>query len=293
MNSSKRVLAILFGNFCTAVGTVFFIVPSGLITGGVTGFALALTAYRHIPVSYGIAIISVLLLLLGWVSLGRNFAASSALSAISFPACVWICEQAAKVITFRVDDLMMNLVCAALMFGYGVALVMKQGASTGGLDTISMILYKKRGISLVITVNMLEVLSMLPQMGYSGNEQILGGFLLTIFYTTIMNYFISKEVAQIQVMIYSQQFEKILEFIDKELHRGSTLFRVQGGYTREDTFALQTIISNRELFQLKEKVLELDAHAFMTISEVSRVNGKGFTLDSDVPGDARKGKDLI
>ncbi len=293
MYSAKRAAAILFGNFCTAVGTVFFIVPSGLITGGVTGFALALTAYQHIPVSYGIAAISILLLLLGWICLGRGFAASSALSAISFPACVWICEQAAMHITFTVDDLMLNLCCAALLFGYGVALVMKQGASTGGLDTISMILYKKKGVSLIITVNVLEVLSMLPQMGYSGNEQILGGFLLTIFYTTIMNYFISKEVAQIQVMIYSQRFEQILAFIDNELHRGSTLFKVQGGYSREDTYALQTIISNRELFTLKEKVLEMDEHAFMTISEVSRVNGKGFTLDSDVPGDKRKGKNLI
>ncbi len=285
MPQMKKILFILLGNFCVALGTVFFVVPAGFITGGATGLALALEAFFHLPISWGIAIISITLLLIGWATLGREFAATSAVSTVCYPLFVAICEGVAQHVHFSTDSTVLNLASAALLYGYGVGTVMRHGASTGGLDAIAMILYKKKGVNLSMSVNLFELLTMLTQVAYSNAEEIIGGVLLTIFYTAVMNHFLAKGVARVQVLIYSQCYEEIGTFIDTKLRRGCTLFHVQGGYRREDTFALQTIISNRELFELKEAVLKIDPAAFMTISEVSEVSGRGFSLESDVPGD--------
>ncbi len=288
MGRLEKTVCILFGNFCVALATVYFIVPAGFISGGATGLALVMEEYWGIPISWGLAALSVLLLWLGWLVLGREFLINSTLSALSFPAFVWILEQVIRYIPFTTDSVALNLAASVLLLGYGIALIMRFGASSGGLDAIAMILYKKRGVSLSLSVNVLEILCMLPQLSYSSPTEILGGVLLTVLYTAVMNRFLSEGVARVQVMIYSDQYEAINTYVDTQLRRGSTLFRVQGGYRRQDTFALQTVISNRELFQLKERVLQIDPTAFMTVSEISEVSGKGFTIRSDVPGDNRR-----
>ncbi len=281
LKNIKRILLILFGNLSIAAGLVFFIVPAGFITGGVTGFSLVLEQYLHLPISYGIAILSVLLLFVGWIFLGKKFAAESALSALSFPAFVWVLERVSAMINFKTDSIVLNLGCAGLLFGYGIATVMRVGASTGGLDTIAMILYKKRGVPLALTVNICEIVAMSTQIFYSKPDEIIGGVLLTIFYTTLINHFIATGIARVQVMIYSKEYEKINSYIDYSLQRGSTLFKAEGGYSRDDMYVLQTVISNRELFSLKEMVLRVDPTAFMVVSEIMQVNGKGFTIEHD------------
>ncbi len=285
MKRIKTIGAILLGNFCVAASTVFFVVPGGFISGGATGLALALEAFFHIPISAGLAIICAALLVTGWIALGKAFAFNSLLSTVTFPGFVWVCEEFVKRVPMTTDNLFLNLAGAVLLLGYGTALVMRNGASTGGLDTLSVILYQKKGIPLALTVNLFEILTMLTQVSYSTTEEIMGGVLVTIFYTAVMNHFLAKGVARVQVMVYSQHYEQILQYVDTTLKRGTTLFRMQGGYRREDSFALQTVISGRELFQLKEEILRIDPTAFVTVSEVSEVSGKGFTLDSDVPGD--------
>ncbi len=286
----KKLGLILFGNLCAAMAIVFFVVPAGFISGGVTGIALVAEEYLHLPLSYGIAILSVLLLGVSWLVLGKEFAAGSALSAVSFPVFVWVCEQVVAYVPYRLttEEFAINLAGAILLLSFGIATVMRQGASTGGLDTIAMILYKKKGVSLAFSVTAFEIVSMATQVIYSTLEGILGGVLVTILFPTIMNRLIARGDARVQVMVYSRKFEEINHYIDTRLDRGSTLFRVQGGFSREDTFAVQTIVNNRELFELKEEILKIDPHAFLAVSEVSQVNGKGFTIEVEASGNASK-----
>ncbi len=279
----KKIGLILLGNMISAAGIVFFLVPTGFITGGVTGFALALEQFFGLPIHYGILMLSIFLLLLGLLLLGKEFAVSSALSAVSYPLFVWGFEILSEYIQFTVDNIFLNLAACAILLGYGIATIMRQGASSGGIDVIAVILNKKTGLSLSFAVALLEILAMLTQVVYSSPEQILGGVLVTISFTALLNHFVSKEVARVQVMVYSEQYEKIYEYVETKLDRGCTLFRVQGGYKREDTFALQIIISNRELFKLKEQIRKIDPVAFVTVSKVSEVGGRGFSLAKDAP----------
>ncbi len=279
----KKILLILFGNLLCALATVLFIVPAGFITGGLTGFALAFKQFFGLPISIGIGALSVLMLLIGGIFLGKSFAASSALSALVYPTFVGLLEFLIGFVDITVDSIFLNLAGGAILMGFGIALVMRQGASSGALDTIAIILNKKLGLSLSLMVYLLEVVAMSTQIFYSTPEQIMGGVLLTLAYTVLMNNFLARGVARIQVMVYSKQYEVIYEYVAKTLERGCTLFPVQGGYTREEGIALQTIIDNRELFKLKEYIRKVDPVAFITISKVSEVGGRGFSLDKNAP----------
>ncbi len=283
LKKAERIAMILFGNACVALAVVFFLKPAGFIGGGTTGVALALEAFFGIPISVGIFILCIALLGIGWIFLGRDFAARSAVSTVSYPIFVWIFEELHKVVPFGTEDIALNLVCTILLFGFGIAAILRQGASSGGLDTISMILYEKRGIPLALTVNLFEILSMLTQISYSTPEEIMGGVLAAIFYTALMNRLMTKGIARIQVFIYSRHYEEICRFIGKDMDRGCTLFSVQGGYERRHTYAVQTIICHRELFTLKEALHRIDPLAFVTISEVSEVSGRGFGIDPTTP----------
>lgn len=282
-NGLKRTVCILFGNFCVALGTVFFIVPAGFMGGGVTGLAMAMHAFFDLPISWGIAILSVILLILGGIFLGRFFVIGSALSTISYPAFVWLLELVAGYVSFEIESVAINLSVSVLLLGYGISLIMRHGASSGGLDTISMILYQKKGIPIAPTVKLFEILSLVTQVFYSTPEGILGGILLTIFFTAVMNHLMTQGIARVQVLVYTDHYAEIKEFLDKKLQRGCTLFHVQGGYTGKETFALQAIINNRQLFPLKEAVRKIDPMAFVIVSEVSEVSGRGFGIAKNAP----------
>ncbi len=283
IKSIKKIGLILLGNILCASATAFFIIPGGFISGGVTGFALAFEQFFGLPVQFGIAILSVALLLLGWIFLGKRFAVNSALSALCYPALVWLFKILSGFFDFSTDNIFLNLAFGAILLGNGAALIMRQGASSGGLDTIALILNKKRGISISFVINILEIIAMATQIFYSSPEEIMGGILMTLVYSALINHMLAKGVARIQVLVYSKQYEQIHDFVANTLERGCTLFRVQGGHTREDTFVLQTVISNRELFRLKEYIHKVDPVAFITISEVSEVGGRGFSLDKNAP----------
>ena len=282
-NGLKRTVCILFGNFCVALGTVFFIVPAGFMGGGVTGLAMAMHAFFDLPISWGIAILSVILLILGGIFLGRFFVIGSALSTISYPAFVWLLELVAGYVSFEIESVAINLSVSVLLLGYGISLIMRHGASSGGLDTISMILYQKKGIPIAPTVKLFEILSLVTQVFYSTPEGILGGILLTIFFTAVMNHLMTQGIARVQVLVYTDHYAEIKEFLDKKLQRCCTLFHVQGGYTGKETFALQAIINNRQLFPLKEAVRKIDPMAFVIVSEVSEVSGRGFGIAKNAP----------
>ncbi len=279
----KKIFLILFGNLLCALATVMFIVPAGFMSGGLTGFALAFKQFFGLPISVGIGALSVLMLLIGGIFIGKGFAASSALSALVYPTFVGVLEFLIGFVDITTDNIFLNLAGGAILMGFGIALVMRQGASSGSLDTIAIILNKRFGFSLSVMIYLLEVLAMSTQVIYSTPEQIMGGILLTLAYTVLMNNFLARGVARIQVMVYSKRYETIYDYVANTLERGCTLFHVSGGYTREEGIALQTIIDNRELFKLKEYIRKVDPVAFITISKVSEVGGRGFSLDKNAP----------
>lgn len=275
--SLKRIMWVLIGNTIYSCGIAAFVLPNDLITGGTTGIALILEHYFGLPIGLSVAIFNIVMFILAILILGKSFALTALISTFYFP---WILSQFQKVqfIQNMTDDFLLGSIFAGLMLGLGVGLVIRAGASTGGMDIPLLILNKKFGLPVSIGLYVFDFTILIIQMSFRDKERILYGILLVLIYSTLVDKVLLMGKTQMQVKIISDHYEEINKVIQEKLDRGSTFFKTESGYLRKDSFAIMTVVSSRELPKLNELVLEIDKQAFIVINQVNEVMGRGFTL---------------
>ena len=275
--SLKSIMWVLIGNTIYSCGIAAFVLPNDLITGGTTGIALILEHYFGLPIGLSVAIFNIVMFILAILILGKSFALTALISTFYFP---WILSQFQKVqfIQNMTDDFLLGSIFAGLMLGLGVGLVIRAGASTGGMDIPPLILNKKFGLPVSIGLYVFDFTILIIQMSFRDKERILYGILLVLIYSTLVDKVLLMGKTQMQVKIISDHYEEINKVIQEKLDRGSTFFKTESGYLRKDSFAIMTVVSSRELPKLNELVLEIDKQAFIVINQVNEVMGRGFTL---------------
>ena len=275
--SLKRIMWVLIGNTIYSCGIAAFVLPNDLITGGTTGIALILEHYFGLPIGLSVAIFNIVMFILAILILGKSFALTALISTFYFP---WILSQFQKVqfIQNMTDDFLLGSIFAGLMLGLGVGLVIRAGASTGGMDIPPLILNKKFGLPVSIGLYVFDFTILIIQMSFRDKERILYGILLVLIYSTLVDKVLLMGKTQMQVKIISDHYEEINKVIQEKLDRGSTFFKTESGYLRKDSFAIMTVVSSRELPKLNELVLEIDKQAFIVLNQVNEVMGRGFTL---------------
>lgn len=268
---------VLIGNTIYSCGIAAFVLPNDLITGGTTGIALILEHYFGLPIGLSVAIFNIVMFILAILILGKSFALTALISTFYFP---WILSQFQKVqfIQNMTDDFLLGSIFAGLMLGLGVGLVIRAGASTGGMDIPPLILNKKFGLPVSIGLYVFDFTILIIQMSFRDKERILYGILLVLIYSTLVDKVLLMGKTQMQVKIISDHYEEINKVIQEKLDRGSTFFKTESGYLRKDSFSIMTVVSSRELPKLNELVLEIDKQAFIVINQVNEVMGRGFTL---------------
>lgn len=275
----KRLLTILLGNILMAAGSALFVVPSGFITGGVTGLALILNRIVPLSVSALISTLSAVFLLFGLITLGKEFAIHSLTCVILYPLFYQLLSMVNERFGRLTENPALNTVCAILCYGIGIGLIMREGAASGALDTIAVLLNRKAGVNMSVSLNVIEYVTLLPQIFYTAKENVLCGILIIIGYTLLVDTVIARGKSMIQIEIISPEYEKINEMILSRFRRGTTLIHVEGGYKRGESFEIQTVVTPREFFAIKQAVLEVDPSAFVIVGNVSEVSGRGFTIN--------------
>ena len=274
----RRLLTIILGNILMAAGSALFVVPSGFITGGVTGLALILNRIVPMSVSALISVLSAGFLIFGLITLGKEFAFHSLTCVILYPLFFQLLSMVNERFGRLTENPALNTVCAILCYGIGIGLIMREGAASGALDTIAVLLNKKAGVNMSVSLNVIEYVTLLPQVFYTARENVLCGILIIIGYTLLVDTVIAHGKSMIQIEIISPEYEKINEMILKRFDRGTTLIHIEGGYSRRETFEVQTVVTPREFFTVKQAVLEIDPTAFVIVGNVSEVSGRGFTI---------------
>lgn len=273
----KRLFYVLLGNTIYCVGIVAFVLPLGLITGGTTGLGLIANHYAGIPVEVFAAVFNIVMFLLAVWLLGVSFALTTLISTFYFPFMLGVLQKV-KVLQGLTTDPLLATVFTGLFIGVGIGIVIKAGASTGGVDIPPLILNKKFGLPVSVGLYIFDVGILVGQMLFRDREKILYGILLVMIYTTVMDKVLLNGKNQMQVKIISDKYEEINLEIQKKLDRGSTFFKTESGYLRKESMAIMTVVSNREMPKLNQLVLEIDPKAFMVITQVNEVMGRGFTL---------------
>ena len=273
----EKVLIMILGNAVLALGSAAFVVPNGLISGGVTGIGLILEHFFGLPVDVGVFVGDAVLFLLGAAVMGKAFAATIILSTIVYPTFFSLFGKI-PFLTSLTDDKLMAAIYAGLLMGAGIGLVIKVGGSTGGMDIPPIILHKLFGLSIPVMIYVGDTALLLIQAIYSSTEQVLYGILVVLLSSIVMDKVLIMGQKQTQVVVISPQYEKINQMIHQQMDRGSTLLHATTGLEKSDQKVVMTVISNRQLAHLNELILQIDPQAFVVASEVNEVKGRGFTL---------------
>jgi len=273
-------LSIILGNALYALTVVLFLVPSGLITGGATGIALAVNKAVGLPVSGVLFVININMLVLGWIVLGRRFALTTIASTILSPVFLALWEHVVGDFVLT-DDLVLNTIFAGLGVGISLGITIRTGASTGGMDIPPLVLNKWFHLPVSATMMVFDLIILAVQAAFSPLQQCLYGIVLVIVYTTVLDKVLIFGTTRTEVKIISEYADEIRQTIFSELDRGVTILHGEGGYSRDSEQVLLSIVSNRQLPKLEKLAHAIDPTCFMIVSHVTEVSGRGFSLEKD------------
>lgn len=272
----KNLVLIFAGNTLYALGVVMFILPGGMITGGTTGIALTVNHYFHVPISVFVFCFNLIMFIIGAVVLGKKFALTTLISTFYYPFILGILENVPALGNFT-NDVALSTIFGGLMIGSAIGIVIRAGASTGGMDIPPLVLNKKFGIPVSVLLYLFDSSILLMQMLFSNKDQILYGILLVMIYTVVLDKVLLLGTTQTQVKVVSKKYAEINQAIISELDRGSTLIYGETGYLHQEQPLVLSVVSNRELTRLNQIVMGIDPSAFMIISKVNEVKGRGFS----------------
>ena len=277
---ARNWASILFGNALYSLAVALFLEPSGLITGGATGIALAIGRLTGLPVSGLLLFINLAMLVWGWAVLGRAFALNTLASSVLSPAFLGLFEGllAGRVLT---EDIFLCTVFSGLGIGVALGLVIRSGASTGGLDIPPLVLNKWFKLPVSATMLTFDIAVLLMQAVFSPVQQVLYGVVMVLIHTIVMDKMLMLGASRTEVKIVSSQSDAICAAILAQLDRGVTILHGEGGYTREPSAVLLSIVSNRELPRLEKLAHSIDPTCFLIVSHVTEVSGRGFSRDKD------------
>ena len=275
-----NALSIVVGNAMYALTVVLFLMPSGLITGGATGIALAFNKVTGLPVSAVLFVVNVVMLLLGWWVLGSRFALNTMASTVLSPFFMALWEHLLGNLVLT-DDLVLNTVFAGFGIGISLGITIRAGASTGGMDIPPLVLQKWFRWPVSITMMLFDIAILLVQAAFSQPEQVLYGIVLVITHTIVMDKMLMLGDSRTEVKIISTRSDEIRTAILAEIDRGVTVLHGEGGYTGEPSEVLLSVISNRELPRLEKLVHSIDPACFLIVSRVTEVSGRGFSMEKE------------
>lgn len=277
----KNIFFILVGAAIFSFGLVHFNMQNNLAEGGFTGLTLIIYQLTGFDPSYSNLLLNIPLFFIGWKYLGRTSFYYTMIGTVGLSLWIWIFHKYQITMALG-DDLMLVALFAGVFVGVGLGIIFRYGGTTGGVDIIARFANKYLGMGVGRAMFIFDAcvigLSIVTYLSYR-----------EAMYTLVAVFIASRVVDFIQegaysargAMIISEKNTEIAEKIMKELERGVTVLNGYGSFTKQKREVLYCVVSKSELFRLKNAIIAVDPHAFVSVSEVHDVLGEGFTLDEN------------
>ena len=280
LESNKRkilsLLLVLTGNTLYALAVKLFLLPAQLMSSGTTGIALVVNRLTGLPISAFILMFNIAMLGLGWWALGRQFALTTVFSSLYYPVALEVLERLLGDLVIT-ENPMLNVLFAGMGIGLSLGMVMRGGASTGGMDIPPLMLKKYFRIPVSASLRGFDFCIMLTQMTFHPAQDLLYGVILLIVISTALNKAMLFGTSKTEVKIISEEAIAIRDAILSRVDRGCTLLHGEGGYLGRPTEVILSIVSNHELVKIEQLARDIDPDCFVIINRVSEVWGRGFT----------------
>lgn len=265
------------GMVLLTVGVYFFKIPNGFSTGGVSGIGTLLgTLCPRLSPATWISLINILLLLVGFVVLGRETGVKTVYCSLLFSGLTSLCEWLVPLSAPLTDQPFLELCYAILLTGCGSALAFNVGASSGGTDIVALILKKYSRLNVgkaLLCTDFLIAAGAFYVFGIkAGLYSILGLFSKAFLVDGIIENINSCKY----FVVITDHAAEVREYIIKEMHHGVTDSAVVGGYTHKVRTMLHTVCRRGEAVRLRRRIREIDPHAFIIITTSNEIIGRGF-----------------
>lgn len=270
-------LLILVGCALDALGVAAFVLPLEIMVGGITGIARTITHYLGGDISYVVAALSIGLLLLGWITVGKKFAMTIVAGSLLYPLFLNLFNRS-YYLTHMTENPLLAAIFGGILIGAGLGLIIRAGASSGGSDVIAVIFNKKLGWPIAPILYVIDFLVMLLQLPFSKVEDVLYGIMVIVVYTIVLNRTVLIGSHNVQFTIISSKYREINTAL-QNLDVGTTLVHGVTGHLGDTLDVIYCIVKHDLVHSVQKCVLSIDPEAFMTTVAVNSVAGRGFTLD--------------
>ena len=268
---AKEYAMITLGTGIIACAVYFFMMPSHVSVGSISGLAIILTNFIPMSVSSITMIMNVFLLILGFLTIGKEFGVKTVYTSILLPAMLGLLERLFPNFPSIMADPFLDMVCYIFVVSVGLAILFNRNASSGGLDIVAKILNKYLHMELGKAMSLSGILVALSSALVYDKKIVVLSLLGTYLNGIVVDRFIFGFNLKKRVCIISEKEAEIRQFIIKELHSGATVYEVLGAYNMKPRKEVNTIVDKNEYLKLMNFIEKTDKDAFITIYDVNKI----------------------
>lgn len=278
--AAVRELAILTGAVAIIAAAVyFFLVPSHASVSSISGLGIVLANFVPLPLSAITMILDVVLLVIGFLTCGREFGAKTVYTSILLPAFIGLFERLFPNIGSLTDSQELDVLCYILVVSVGLSILFNRNASSGGLDIVAKIMNKYLHMDLGKAMSLSGICVALSAALVYDKKTVVLSVLGTYFNGLVLDHFIFDHNIKRRVCIITGKEEELRRFIIEDLHSGATVYESYGAYNMQKRREIITIVDKAEYQKLMSYMNREDPQAFITVYTVSdiRYRPKGNT----------------
>lgn len=268
--AAVRELAILTGAVAIIAAAVyFFLVPSHASVSSISGLGIVLANFVPLPLSAITMILNVVLLVIGFLTCGREFGAKTVYTSILLPAFIGLFERLFPNLGSLTDSQELDVLCYILVVSVGLSILFNRNASSGGLDIVAKIMNKYLHMDLGKAMSLSGMCVALSAALVYDKKTVVLSVLGTYFNGLVLDHFIFDNNIKRRVCIITKKEEELRHFILTDLHSGATVYESYGAYNMEKRREIITIVDKGEYQKLMDFMNREDPRAFITVYTVS------------------------
>ena len=268
--AAVRELAILTGAVAIIAAAVyFFLVPSHASVSSISGLGIVLANFVPLPLSAITMILNVVLLVIGFLTCGREFGAKTVYTSILLPAFIGLFERLFPNLGSLTDSQELDVLCYILVVSVGLSILFNRNASSGGLDIVAKIMNKYLHMDLGKAMSLSGICVALSAALVYDKKTVVLSVLGTYFNGLVLDHFIFDHNIKRRVCILTGKEEELRRFIIEDLHSGATVYESYGAYNMQKRREIITIVDKAEYQKLMSYMNREDPQAFITVYTVS------------------------
>lgn len=252
-----------------AAAVYFFLVPSHASVSSISGLGIVLSNFIPLPLSVITMILNVVLLLIGFVTCGKEFGVKTVYTSVMLPVFLGLFEMLFPNLGSLTDSQELDVLCYILVVSVGLSILFNRNASSGGLDIVAKIMNKYLHMELGKAMSLSGMCVALSAALVYDKKTVVLSILGTYFNGIILDHFIFDNDIKRRVCIITKKEEELRQFIIRDLHSGATIYEATGAYNFEKHNEIITIVDKSEYQKLMKFINELDPKAFITVYNVS------------------------